>query len=135
LNVDQFTSSLRLGSLVPVRDHRAGWAIKPFNVLISRSRQWPGVSAPSLSTSRFMPPPTSTTGLLLDPVYRLHETGLMHPETPARILAVIDALEKSGLLAKAQPLTQRPAEPDDILLCHTRDYWKVVEGIAAGRKN
>ena len=80
-----------------------------------------------------MPPSTPTTGLLLDAVYRHHETGLVHPEKPARILAVIDAVEKSGLAAKAQLLTQQPAEPDDILLCHTRDYWRTVEeDFAAG---
>jgi acetoin utilization deacetylase AcuC-like enzyme len=57
----------------------------------------------------------------------------VHPEKPARSRAVIDAWEKSGLAATAWPLTQQPAEPDDVLLCHTRDYWKTVqEDFAAG---
>ncbi|MDB6138426.1 MAG: histone deacetylase superfamily [Verrucomicrobiaceae bacterium] len=67
------------------------------------------------------------TGLLLDPVYRAHDTGLEHPESPARIMAVIECLQKRGLADEGVPIAAQPAEPDDILLCHTPGYLETAE--------
>ena len=67
------------------------------------------------------------TGLLLDPVYRAHDTGPGQPESPARIMAVIECLQKRGLADEGVPLTQQPAEPDDILLCHTHQYFDTAK--------
>ncbi len=67
------------------------------------------------------------TGLLLDTVYRDHDTGPGQPECPARIMAVVECLQKRGFADHGVPLTQQPAEPDDILLCHTRNYFETVK--------
>jgi acetoin utilization deacetylase AcuC-like enzyme len=80
-----------------------------------------------------MPAATHRTGLLLDAVYRAHDTGPGRPESAARIMAVIECLQKRGLADEGTPLTQQPAEPDDILLCHTRDYFETVRrDVASG---
>lgn len=67
------------------------------------------------------------TGLLLDAVYRAHDTGIDQPECPARLMAVIECLQKRGLADEGVPLTQQPADPDDILLCHTHNYFETVK--------
>ncbi|MDZ4288797.1 MAG: histone deacetylase [Prosthecobacter sp.] len=74
-----------------------------------------------------MPAAQHRTGLLLDTVYRGHDTGPGQPESPARLMAVIECLQKRGLADEGLPLAQQPAEPDDILLCHTRDYFEIVK--------
>ncbi len=74
-----------------------------------------------------MPAAHPQTGLLLDTVYRAHDTGPHQPENPARIMAVIECLQKRGLADEGVALTQQPAEPDDILLCHTRSYLETVK--------
>ena len=74
-----------------------------------------------------------STGLLLDTVYRAHDTGPGHPESPARIMAVVECLQKRGLADEAVPLLQQPAEPGDILLCHTRRYFETAKAdVTAG---
>lgn len=73
------------------------------------------------------------TGLLLDAIYRAHDTGPGMPESPARIMAVIECLQKRGLADEGVSLSQQPAEPDDILLCHTRNYFEIVRrDVASG---
>lgn len=75
------------------------------------------------------------TGLLLDATYRDHDTGLGHPETAARITAVMEALTQAGLTAKATALTQQPAEDEAILLCHTKRYLEQAkEDVASGAR-
>lgn len=74
------------------------------------------------------------TGLLLDGIYREHDTGEGHPEQIARYTAVSAALTKAGLVAKTQALTQQPCEDDHILLCHTKPYLEIAKrDVAAGR--
>jgi acetoin utilization deacetylase AcuC-like enzyme len=73
------------------------------------------------------------TGLLLDDVYRGHDTGAGHPECPARYDAITGALTKSGLAETTERITQRPATPDEIQLCHTREYFEVAKrDVASG---
>lgn len=74
------------------------------------------------------------TGLLLDDIYRRHETGAGHPEHPDRITVVNQRLRESGLTAKTQPIQQIQAEEDAILLCHSKPYLEIVKSeVAAGR--
>lgn len=78
-------------------------------------------------------PASQPTGLLLDDVYRGHDTAPGEPECPARYVAVMESLHKRGLVDETHPLTQHPATPDDILLCHTRDYYERVRAdVASG---
>ena len=67
------------------------------------------------------------TGLLLDDVFRDHDTGEEHPESPARYRAVMESLTKRGITDETLPIQQRLAEPDEILLCHTKEYLKTAE--------
>jgi acetoin utilization deacetylase AcuC-like enzyme len=76
---------------------------------------------------------SQSTGLLLDDVYRGHDTGPGAPECAARCVAVMESLHKRGLVEEAIPLRQQPATPDDILLCHTRPYFETVRAeVASG---
>jgi acetoin utilization deacetylase AcuC-like enzyme len=53
-------------------------------------------------------------GLVLDPVFEEHDTGPGHPERPARLHAVRQAIARSGLAAGVQ--TVEPERADDTLL-------------------
>jgi acetoin utilization deacetylase AcuC-like enzyme len=80
------------------------------------------------------PPSPRSTGLLLDSVYREHDTGSGHPESPNRYTAVMAALEKGDLVGQMEPIVQEPATDEDVLLCHTRDYLDITRrDVAAGR--
>ena len=75
----------------------------------------------------------SSTGLLLDDIFRAHDTGPGHPESVARYTAVTEALQKRGITHDATPLAQRPATPDEILLCHPKSYQDIVaRDVASG---
>jgi acetoin utilization deacetylase AcuC-like enzyme len=67
------------------------------------------------------------TGLLLDPIYKLHDTGPGHPEAPARYAAVTKALTNSGLVEKTIPIHKREATLDEIALCHSRKYIEIAK--------
>jgi acetoin utilization deacetylase AcuC-like enzyme len=66
------------------------------------------------------------TFLLLDGTYERHVTGAGHPESPERYAAVMRGLNAAGLddLPRIAP---REATPDEIALCHTSDYVRIVE--------
>jgi acetoin utilization deacetylase AcuC-like enzyme len=63
-----------------------------------------------------------STVLLADAVYKEHKTGPGHPERPARYDAVVHALDQAGLTKSLPRIEIRPAEEDEIALCHSRDY-------------
>ena len=67
------------------------------------------------------------TGLLLDKLFERHDTGMGHPETAGRVKAVAEKLEAEGLVEKCQRLNFRQATDEEILLCHTPDYLKLVK--------
>jgi acetoin utilization deacetylase AcuC-like enzyme len=67
------------------------------------------------------------TGLLLDEIYEKHDTGIGHPETAGRVKAVNEKLKADGLVKKCKRLDYRRATDEEILLCHTSDYLKVVK--------
>jgi acetoin utilization deacetylase AcuC-like enzyme len=75
-----------------------------------------------------------TTGLVTDPALRQHDTGIGHPEQPARRAAVIDRLEFTGLLDVLTQIEPRIASEGDVALVHTREYISLVKReIAAHR--
>ncbi|MEZ0385814.1 MAG: histone deacetylase [Verrucomicrobium sp.] len=77
---------------------------------------------------------TSSSGLVIDPISRQHDTGPGHPESSARYLAVDKALQSSGLVKVMLPIVARPATDDEIVLCHTREYLEIAKrDVAAGR--
>src|SRR5262249_46513386 len=70
---------------------------------------------------------TPSTALLLDPVYKQHDTGAGHPEQPARYDAVTQALSQTGLIKTLGKIEQRPATEDEVALCHGRAYIEIVK--------
>jgi acetoin utilization deacetylase AcuC-like enzyme len=67
------------------------------------------------------------TALLADPLYKRHIPGPGHPERPARLDAVVCALEDSGLIAQMLRVPPRAATEDEVAACHTRKYIEVVK--------
>jgi acetoin utilization deacetylase AcuC-like enzyme len=75
------------------------------------------------------------TALLIDPVFKLHDTGPGHPERPERYDALTRAFDRAGLIESLLPVAVRPATEDEIALCHTRPYIDTVKrDIAAGAR-
>lgn len=57
-----------------------------------------------------------------------HDTGLHHPENPARLLAVVDFLKKDTFLSsKISWPNVKSAHIDDLKLVHSADYLTLVE--------
>jgi acetoin utilization deacetylase AcuC-like enzyme len=72
------------------------------------------------------------TALIADPLYKAHDTGPGHPESPARYDAVMQALTPlANSLARFKP---RAATIDELTLVHTHKYIQTAEhDIRAGR--
>jgi len=66
------------------------------------------------------------TGLVFDHLYRRHEPGPGHPESPERYLALSDAFKRAGFLETLPRLKPRLATDDDLHLAHTRPYLALV---------
>jgi len=76
----------------------------------------------------------TATALVADPFCKEHDTGYGHPETAQRFDAVINGLEKAGLLIKLDCLTPRAAKLEDLTLVHDAGYLELAEReIRAGR--
>ncbi|NRB45220.1 MAG: histone deacetylase, partial [Verrucomicrobiales bacterium] len=75
------------------------------------------------------------TALLLDPVFKLHDTGPGHPESVARYLAITEVLNKAGVPEKCLKIDPRNATDSEILGCHTAQYLNTVKkDISEGKK-
>ena len=71
--------------------------------------------------------------LLIDPVFKQHDTGPGHPERPERYDALTRAFDRAGLTKSLLHVATRPATEDEIALVHTRPYIQTVKrDIAAG---
>ncbi len=76
----------------------------------------------------------SSTGLVADPALNRHDLGPSHPESPARITALLHRLESTNLLAQLHHLPSRSATDEELALAHTRPYIELVEReVAQGR--
>ncbi len=64
-------------------------------------------------------------GLVDDPRFELHEQGAGHPESPARVRAIRQALRSSGL--KLVPIPAREATRAELGLVHAPEYVHFVE--------
>ncbi|WP_455244304.1 histone deacetylase family protein [Petrachloros mirabilis] len=62
------------------------------------------------------------TGFIYHPSYLEHDMGAGHPESPNRLRAIMQQLERSGTAAKLIKITPRKAEDEWITLVHTPDY-------------
>lgn len=72
------------------------------------------------------------TAVVADPIYKSHETGVGHPESPARYDAVMQAITPlADSLTRIKP---RAASLDELTLVHTSAYIAIAEReIRAGR--
>jgi acetoin utilization deacetylase AcuC-like enzyme len=74
------------------------------------------------------------TGLVWAEAYRDHDPGPGHPESPARITAVREGLERSGLIERCVRLTPRPASEEELQRCHSLAYiHSVIRDVADGK--
>jgi acetoin utilization deacetylase AcuC-like enzyme len=74
-----------------------------------------------------------TTALLIDPIFKQHDTGPGHPERPERYDALTRAFDHAGLIKSLPQIPTRPATEDEIALVHTRPYIQTIKrDIAAG---
>lgn len=75
------------------------------------------------------------TAIAADPGLVRHDPGPDHPEQPARFSAVMNGLERAGLLQKSVQLPPgRLATDEELALVHSRRYIELVEReVAQGR--
>lgn len=79
---------------------------------------------------------SETAALLLDSVFKNHDTGSGHPESPARYDAVTQALQHEKLPEKMKALVTRVATEDEVALCHSRQYIATAKrDVRAGLQN
>ncbi len=73
------------------------------------------------------------TALITDPLFKQHDPGWEHPESPGRYDAVMRAIHNEDLSDLMLVFSPRQATADEVALCHTRDYIRLVqEEIEAG---
>ncbi len=63
------------------------------------------------------------TAFLADPISKQHDPGYGHPEQPARFDAAVRGVAEFGLF----PFERRAATPDELALCHSPEYIRLVE--------
>ncbi|MCO5067962.1 MAG: histone deacetylase [Kiritimatiellae bacterium] len=67
------------------------------------------------------------TGLVADPICKIHDTGWGHPESPSRYDAAFRALCTRGLIDLLEKIPCREALDSELLLCHPQTYIDLVE--------
>ena len=68
-----------------------------------------------------------STGLVADPICRLHDPGLDYPESPGRFDAILGALEDAGLWDSLVKIEARSATEPELRFCHTSDYVSLAK--------
>jgi acetoin utilization deacetylase AcuC-like enzyme len=66
-------------------------------------------------------------GFVYDDIFLKHEMPAGHPESPQRLIKILDALKKSDIWNKLIHIKSRRADEEDILKVHTRDYFDNVK--------
>jgi len=97
-------------------------------------------SAELLAAGKPQPAPTSKpaaappTGIVYDDVYKTHDPGRGHPESPARCDAIMKALAARPLADRLKRIAPRRADDAELLACHTRAYVQAArDDCRAGR--
>src|SRR4026207_465129 len=70
------------------------------------------------------------TGLVYDPRYLDHDMGAGHPESPHRLRAIMQQLERSGTAARLTRIEPRTAEDEWITQIHTASYLAMLKSHA-----
>jgi len=68
------------------------------------------------------------TGFITHPIYLSHETGYRHPETPKRLLAIHDYIDKAGIASFLKFVTpiHHPEIGNWITKIHHPDYYQLL---------
>jgi acetoin utilization deacetylase AcuC-like enzyme len=69
----------------------------------------------------------NTVAFVYHPDYLLHAPPFEHPESPERLVAVIEHLAARGLLGKMVAVTPVYADEADIALVHDPEYLRRLE--------
>ena len=69
-------------------------------------------------------PNRQPTALLAEPIYKQHLTGARHPEQPGRYDAVVQAIEKAGLLEDLAKIDRRTASEEKSSFAIPLSTWK-----------
>lgn len=72
--------------------------------------------------------------IITDNVFTTHLTGSQHPEQPARVTSIQQALIQAGLLTHDNLVAPRLASEAEVLLCHTKPYFDLVQKEVAALK-
>lgn len=67
------------------------------------------------------------TGLVYHPDYLKHQTGALHPESPERLKACLEALKHSQYYEKLYKIVPTPATEEQVAYVHDRDYIQFVK--------
>ena len=74
-------------------------------------------------------------GLIYDPVFADHITGVGHPEQPKRATHTYQALQDFGLTKKCVSLPAKKCKEEHLSLVHTPEYLKIAkQDSQTGRK-
>jgi acetoin utilization deacetylase AcuC-like enzyme len=71
--------------------------------------------------------PSDGLGFVLDDRYLSHNTGIRHPESPERLVAIRQMIADSGYADKWEKLQPRIAGVDELELVHNSGYIRQVE--------
>ncbi len=69
-------------------------------------------------------------GFLFDEHYLLHDPGARHPEAPARLMAIRDALSKFGALQRWKSIEARPVRLETLELIHHPGHIEHIQHAA-----
>src|SRR6266511_1749215 len=73
-----------------------------------------------------------TTAIIHHPIFKEHDTGAHHPESPSRYSVVMKALrEDSELWPKLLEVKSREAPRGDVQACHTPQLYKQIERVVS----
>jgi len=67
------------------------------------------------------------TGFLYDDVFLKHEMPPGHPESPQRLIKIVDTLKNAPLWNNLIHIKPRRAEREDILTVHTKNYFETIK--------
>lgn len=73
-----------------------------------------------------------TTAIIHHPVFKEHDTGPGHPESPSRYSVVMEALRNDpALWSKLTEVQAREAPRGDVQACHTPQLYKQIEKVVS----
>jgi acetoin utilization deacetylase AcuC-like enzyme len=67
------------------------------------------------------------TGWVFDPAFLRHNADIDHPETPARLEAVVEALDRQAFLSAMTPVPFTPVPIDILERVHPRTYTERID--------